>query len=252
MHVAPLPSPDWRRTPAARRAASFVLAVLVHLLLLLLLMRLAPPHVIRPPSGGATAIFTVPAASFQQSAKRSSQRQQTQRAAAHAPPAQPTRAPTPATTPAKPWVLNPDLAGFDLNRLPSAPAPVAASAGADSGSTGTGAGSTRGAGKGPGGVQLYAAEWVREPTDAEMGPFMPHGHFAGGWADIACRTVPRFHVEDCEELGQSPPGSGLSRALREAAFQFLVRPPRINGKTMVGEWVRIHFDFIEREREPDR
>ncbi|MFN4221656.1 MAG: hypothetical protein ACK4F2_05185 [Novosphingobium meiothermophilum] len=97
-------------------------------------------------------------------------------------------------------------------------------------------------GQGPGGVRLYAAQWYREPTDAEIGPYLPQRRMQGDWALIACRTVEKYHVEDCQELGESPPGSGLARALRQASWQFLVRPPRINGKPQIGEWVQIRFD----------
>lgn len=48
-------------------------------------------------------------------------------------------------------------------------------------------------------------------------------------------------------MGETP-GSGISRGLRRAAWQFLVRPPLRNGKPMMGVWVRIRFDLI---RAPD-
>ena len=103
-----------------------------------------------------------------------------------------------------------------------------------------------GPGEGPGGARLYRAEWYRRPSDAEIDGYIKNAAPSGAWADIACRTADHFHVEDCEELGESPAGSGLSRALRQAAWQFLVRPPRVNGTPQIGVWVKIHFDFIVR------
>ncbi|WP_260923143.1 hypothetical protein [Novosphingobium sp. 9] len=60
---------------------------------------------------------------------------------------------------------------------------------------------------------------------------------------IACQTVEHFHVENCQIIGQGPQGSGYGRAVLDASWQFLVRPPRVNGKEQVGAWVRIRIDY---------
>jgi protein TonB len=99
-------------------------------------------------------------------------------------------------------------------------------------------------GTAPNGEPLYAAEWYREPTNQELSAYLPRTMpEGGGWGLVACRTAPRFKVEDCEELGQNPPGSHLAGAVRKAAWQFLVRPPRVGGKSLVGTWVRIRIDY---------
>jgi protein TonB len=86
-------------------------------------------------------------------------------------------------------------------------------------------------GTAPNGEPLYAAEWYREPTNRELATYLPRMMpDGGGWGMIACRTIERFHVDDCVELGQGPSGSHLAGAVRQAAWQFLVRPPRVGGK----------------------
>jgi protein TonB len=146
--------------------------------------------------------------------------------------------PKPAPKTPLPWIQlsREEFAATDISKMARHPAEAS-----NDSSAGTGA--AYGPGEGPGGARLYRAEWYREPSDAEMATYLPHRDISGGWAEIACKTIEHFHVEDCRELGESPPGSGLSRALRQAAWQFLVRPPRIDGKPLIGGWVRIHFDF---------
>lgn len=135
-----------------------------------------------------------------------------------------------------------DYAAADIRKMKRAEG--GGQAGAGGGSAGA-----EGKGDGPGGVRLHNAQWYREPTDAEIAPYMPNNRPPGAWAVIACRTIEKYHVEDCQEMGESPVGSGLARALRQASWQFLVRPPRVNGKAQIGEWVRIRFDFTRTKGE---
>jgi len=134
-----------------------------------------------------------------------------------------------------------EMASSDIGKMPK----VASNGGGGNGGGG-GSGGGQGAGSGPGGVHLYPARWYREPTDAEMGPYLKGERPYGAYAVIACRTIDHYHVEDCQEMEESPRGSGLARGLRQAAWQFLVWPPRVNGKPQVGEWVSIRFDFTRR------
>lgn len=97
-------------------------------------------------------------------------------------------------------------------------------------------------GRGPNGEILYAAEWAREPTDAELAGYIPPNAPEGSGL-VACKTIPDNRVENCQEIGESPRGTRLARAVRLAAWQFRVRPPRKGGRTMVGEWVRIRIDY---------
>jgi protein TonB len=131
----------------------------------------------------------------------------------------------------------------DISKLPSHKGEQTAEG---TGGQGNGAdsGTAYGPGAGPGGARLYNAEWYREPSHAELATYLPHTMpEGGGWGEIACKTIDHFGVEDCYELGESPRGSGLSRAAREASWQFKVRPPRIGGVSQVGAWVRIHIEW---------
>lgn len=106
-----------------------------------------------------------------------------------------------------------------------------------------GAGGVYGPGEGPGGVVLYNAAWFREPSDAQLAGYLPDRRPESGWGEIACQTQPHYKVDNCQILGESPRGSGFGRAVLNAAWQFEVQPPRINGKPQIGSWVRIHITY---------
>jgi hypothetical protein len=100
-------------------------------------------------------------------------------------------------------------------------------------------------GKGPHGEKVYVAEWYREPTHAELDPYVPERvRGRSGWGMVICRTVPNYRVEDCQEVGDSPRGSGYAGAVRQAAFQFRIRPTRIGGKPQIGTWVYVRVQYI--------
>jgi protein TonB len=108
-------------------------------------------------------------------------------------------------------------------------------------------GDTERVGSAPNGEPLYAAAWYREPYDDELSGYLSTARGPGS-ALIACRTVPDFRVEDCVQMAESPPGSGIGRAVIAAAWQFRVRPPRVGGTSKVGEWVRIRIDYSTRRQ----
>jgi protein TonB len=98
-------------------------------------------------------------------------------------------------------------------------------------------------GKAPNGEPLYAAEWYRRPRDAELAPYRSRRALGPGWGQIICRTIANHRVEDCQEVGESPRGSGYAGGVRQAAWQFLVRAPRVGGKELVGTWVSIRITY---------
>lgn len=127
-----------------------------------------------------------------------------------------------------------DMAAADIGSVKQA---APSTGGAPSG------GSTYGPGEGPGGATLYNADWFQKPTDAQLGGYLPPNVPADGWGMIACQTMEHYRVDNCQILGESPRGSGLGRAVLNAAWQFQVVPPRINGKPQLGAWVRIRIDY---------
>jgi protein TonB len=101
-------------------------------------------------------------------------------------------------------------------------------------------------GTAPNGQPLYAAAWHRRPRDQEMRGYLSTAQ--PGYAQIACRTVPDFRVENCVLEAEYPSGSDMGRAVLAMAWQFRVRPPMLGGRYQVGEWVRIRITYTVQER----
>ncbi|WP_336958589.1 hypothetical protein [Sphingobium aquiterrae] len=232
---------------ARRRTIVLTLTVLFHLLLIVLLLRQGPlaPRQADPRNPVTFTMLPEPKPEGDQT-----QSKERKKAAAgtNAPTptkeAPPPTAPTPAPQKDEPTpnfltLTSKDFAAADIGSLQSHRG--AGSAGAGNG----GSSSTYGPGEGPGGVQLFEAEWYRKPTNAELAGYLPHDAPRKGWGLVACKTVENYHVDNCQALGEAPLGSGFARAIRQAAWQFLVRPPRVDGKPQVGSWVRIRIDYSE-------
>lgn len=232
-----LPAPD-ARARVLRRALPFLLVLAAHILIIVVLLTLAPP---RKASFGDDSRLTVlqlaPQKKAEAQRKPTVVKVATKRRATPPPPA-------PVPPPEMPIelrnLLRIDLARSDIGTMPSnRPAPEAT---ADAGE----AGQDSPAFTGPGGERLYEADWQTRPTQAQLAAYMPrNGTVAEGYGLIACRTVPRFRLEDCQFLAERPAGSGLAGAVLQAAWQFRVLPPRIGGRALVGSWVRIRIDYTK-------
>ena len=225
-------SSDWRRPSPRQRALAIGLTLIAELIFVLLLLGLVPSVVEKFEAPGEPTTFDL-APPAPKTASRPKPKVKASESAAQPRPVTP---PLPPVIPLakSPWVelSKEDLAASDIAALGTRGVSGAGSSA-----------SAMGPGDGPGGARLYKAEWVVEPTDAELAGYMPNGAEAGSSAEIACKTAANYRVENCRLLSESPMGSGLARAMRLAAWQFKVHPPRIDGKPLIGAWVRIHFDF---------
>jgi len=234
-----IPSPYDRHSPK-RRLSGLALALAINIGLLLILMTLG---VIPPPSQKTMSGIVVELIPQQRNTSTTKTRKtevQRQKVETNRPlpklpkiilPVKPTIAPPPEPpTKPTPWVemSKDEMASSDISKLPAA----------GSG----GGGDSEVVGRGPNGEALYAAEWAREPTDAELAGYLPR-NAPEGYGLIACKTIAGNRVDDCIELEQSPLGSHLASAVRQAAWQFRVRPPRKGGRALVGSWVRIRIDY---------
>lgn len=233
-------SSPYDRPPLRRRLSGLGLAIVINAALLAVLMTLG---IIPPPSAQRNLRgIVVDLIPRQRSSAPEKQVSQTRRH--HAETNQPVPKTPPIVLPSKPTITPPPRPQtkpspwIEMSKDEMASSDISKIATAGSGS----AGDSEIVGRGPNGDAMYAAEWAREPTDAELAGYLPKTA-PDGYGLIACKTAPQNRVEDCVELENSPPGSHLASAVRQAAWQFRVRPPRKGGKPLIGSWVRIRIDY---------
>ena len=235
MSVYRLSSP-YERQPLQRRASGLALAFAVNLALLFALLTLGQFAPEDKSASHALIVDLLP-----ESHSVSNQSKDEPRQTLDQPKPRQALKPPPIVLPAKPTIRKAP-AWIEMSSAEMASSDLRNSADP----SGSSRGDSQIVGKGPHGETLYAAEWARHPTDAELGGYMPH-NAPDGYGLIACKTAPEERVEDCVELGQTP-GSHLASAVRQAAWQFRVRPPRKNGVPLIGEWVEIRIDYENIDR----
>jgi protein TonB len=243
------------RASLGQRGIAFFLALAVELLVALLLWFIAPilPEKRPPPTTATFGIDTAPGETEapahteqKKAAAKSTAREKTRPELPR--PVETPLPPVPEPTPLPPSFIRmtrseyraADIAGKGTS--PGAPTegePAAAASGSRAGDTAI-------VGKAPNGEPLYAAEWYRRPREAELAPYRSRRALGPGWGQIICRTIANHRVEDCQEVGESPRGSGYAGGVRQAAWQFLVRAPRVGGKEMTGTWVSIRITYTEK------
>jgi len=232
------PPSDRDRTPLSRRASGLALALGVNLLLFLALLGLGRFTPGAPKPSSVITVDLLPDSDSAAPTAAPAKPEAVDKPVAAA--ERPLPKPPPIVLPARPTIDVPspwlemssaELAAADISRLPRA--------GGGSGASGD----SEEVGRAPNGDVLYAAQWAREPTDAELGGYLPR-NAPDGYGLVACKTMPGNRVDDCVELENYPRGSRLAAAVRQAAWQFRVRPPRKNGRELVGSWVRIRIEYV--------
>lgn len=243
------------RERLSHRAAGIVLALVLEAILILLLLTLGRPGERREEPGIAISTFDVaspaeeaaPVPESEPQEQQTSPRQQEPRPQAEPqpqPPVQQQPQPQAPPAPSRPALIPMPRGQMpDIASIPSAPAaPSAQSAPAYGPANTPREGDSVRVGTAPDGKPLYAAQWYREPYESELAGYLSTAQ-GPGWGLIACKTAPQFRVEQCVALDESPAGSQMARAVLAAAWQFQVRPPRLGGRPMYGEWVRIRIDY---------
>lgn len=233
--------PDWRRPGVSQRGLAIGLTILAELIFVMILLGLGPASWTERMTSRPTTVDLIPEDKPPPPPPSIASAGQDAQVPADNPVPQPPAPRVPPVPNAKSPFLEmtrEEFAAADISKLGTAGGKMASSGrGQSDASVGTG----------PGGVTLYAADWYpRPPTDAELGGYLPKRSIPeGAWAEVACKTIPGNRVENCQALGESPPGSGLASAIRQAGWQFRIRPPRIDGKPQVGTWVKVHIAFTK-------
>ena len=241
---------DWSRDDIKRRGIGFVIALLLEAIIIIAILSLSMRA--GGPAAGSRGLSTFSLEAEAESAA-SADKSETKTPVAKKvesevtppipkpllPPINPVKVPPP-----NPDFIKVSKSEFDAMDLSKLPAGGASGSGEGKGS-GQGSKGMMGPGLGPGGAQLYPVAWLREPYESELAPYLAAIKRIppGASADIACRMAAYNRVENCQIIAENPRGTGLAKALRLAAWQFLVKPPRIDNKPQLGVWVRIHFDF---------
>lgn len=236
---------DLRRSALGRRATAFLLALAIHVLLILMLLTLAP-EIIQPKKEQRNPVsFTLAPSPSPKPATQAEKPVKKPKASGGAPKVVTHEAPKKKAV----ELPTPDLPFIQLTREDLSAGDIGKMAKRGDGGAGAGQGKDSGLaygpGEGPGGEQLFNADWYRRPTNAELATYMPPNAPRSGYGLVACQTIEGFRVENCRVLGEQPLGSGFGRAVRLAAWQFLVRPPSVGGRPQVGAWVRIKIDYIQ-------
>lgn len=246
--------------PLSRRLTTLAAVVAIHALILWLLLRIAPT-IMSPPPGEKSPLVVdmlpadrvapavTPAKQAQRKAAAGSAATAPPVAAVVPPPDIPPPPPVPTDRSAEIWSKVIPMTGREFARAAITPGTRSTAdgvgAGAASGTSGDGDADTDAGGGSGGGERLYAADWYRRPTHTELATYLPR-NAQPGWGEVACRTIPNNQVTDCREIGQSARGSGLAGAVRQAAWQFRIVPPRVGGKPLIGSWVRIRITYSDR------
>ena len=160
----------WQRPSLRQRAGALGLTVLIELAVLLLVLAFGGAKLReRIVSVAPTSIIFVP-----NPAPSPSRQRQAERAKEEAKP--------PVPEPQRPLPVSPPTPRAELPFVPLSKADFAASdisklgtAGAPPGTGVEDGASAAAVGEGPGGVTLYNAEWVVEPSDAQLNGYLPRG-----------------------------------------------------------------------------